>query len=270
MQDEEQAGSNTTTNYTIAPRTFAPPTSLYSTEPQPLRAPDYSEDSPATGDEAYARRQAMQFSRNETADEAYARRLALSQPQIQVAPRPPPTFQTASGSAGPSRNETADEAYARRVALSAGAGGGGLGSGAGLGAGLGSSGPPTFIKPMNSVPTFVTSNNTFVPPSTTPFTAAASPPAFVKSADTTPAQQPEDRMAEIAKRIAAAKAIAEKIAAAKGPAAMEVVESAVKEVRDTTGMSGEDVVAMLAKEVQVQAGVQEWVTLLRRSRRENC
>jgi hypothetical protein len=257
VQDEEEAVSDGFTVPTIAPRTFAPPTSLYSNQPQPPRAPDYSEDLPPTGDQAYARRQTLQFSKNETADEAYARRLALSQPQGQAPPRPPPTFQTASGSAGPSRNETADEAYARRVALSAGSGGGGLGSGAGVGAGLGSSGPPAFIKPMSSAPSFITSNNAFVPPSMTPFTAVASPPAFVTSADSTPAQQPEDRMAEIAKRIAVANAIAEKIAAAKGPAAMEVVESAVKEVRDTTGMSGEDVVAMLAKEVQVEAGVQE-------------
>jgi len=197
----------------------------------------------------------MQFSKNETADEAYARRLALSQPQGQAPPRPPPTFQAASLASGPSRNETADEAYARRVALSAGAGGGGLGSGAG--AGLGSSGPPAFVKPINSTPTFVTSNNAFLPPSTTPLTAMTSPPAFVASANSSTAQQPEDRMAEIAKRIAAAKAIAERIAAAKGPASMEVVESAVKEVKDTTGMSGEDVVAMLAKEVQIQAGVEE-------------
>lgn len=202
----------------------------------------------------------MQYKKNETADEAYARRLALSQPTSQAAPQ----FQMAAGSvgaglgAGPSRSETADEAYARRVAMSAGGGGGGgLGSssGMGYGAGLGAGGPPAFVRPTALTPNFVSSNNNFVPPVFTP-PAPSEPSASVPTT-----QNPaEDRAAQIQQRLAAAKAIAEKIAAIKGPPAEEEVKAVVQEVeqvRDTTGMSGEDVVAMLAKEVEAKTGSTE-------------
>ena len=72
----------------------------------------------------------------------------------------------------------------------------------------------------------------------------------------------EDRAAQIQQRLAAAKAIAEKIAAIKGPPAEEEVKAVVQQVeqvKDTTGMSGEDVVAMLAKEVEAKTGSSEWV-----------
>jgi hypothetical protein len=245
------------TGHRTAPRTFAPPSALYGNPTRESHIPDQTETptAAATGEDAYARRQAMQYSKNETADEAYARRLALSQPTA-------PSFQVGIGMSGANRNETADEAYARRVALSAGAGlGSNLESGMGIGArgGIGSSGPPAFVKPAQAAfPAFVTSSNSSViPPSDAPLESTFETPT-PSPAPAPPVAQPEDRAAEIAKRIAAAKAIAEKIAVAKGPATTEVVSS-IEQVKDTTGMSGEDVVAMLAKEVQGQSGVQEYV-----------
>ncbi|KAH8086839.1 hypothetical protein HD553DRAFT_203565 [Filobasidium floriforme] len=251
-----------------APRTFAPPTSFYNSQPGEPPAPNYTETAPPPDEVDAARRQAMQYNKNETADEAYARRLALSQPQAQI--QPVPQFQVGTGigvGSGTNRAETADEAYARRVAMSAGGGGGGLGSsagsgtgyGAGLGAGAG--GPPAFVRPASSIPTFVASNNTLVPPTSMPPPSTSSPaPAFVPSAPVPSAVPAEDRAAQIQQRIAAAKAIAEKIAALKGPPAEEEVRAVVKEVeevKDTTGMSGEDVVAMLAKEVEAKTGSTE-------------
>lgn len=121
-------------------------------------------------------------------------------------------------------------------------GGGGLGIGAGIGSGA--SGPPAFVRPVASMPNFVsssTSTPSFVPPAETPQVSAA-----------------DDFAAQIEKRKAAAKAIADKLSALKGPAAMgeieAVVQKEVEAVRDTTGMSGEDVVAMLAKEVEAKSG----------------
>lgn len=252
-----------------APRTFAPPTSFYNSQPREPPAPNYEETAPPPSDEVdTARKQAMQYNKNETADEAYARRLALSQPQAQIQPVPQFQVGTRAGiGSGTNRAETADEAYARRVAMSAGGGGGGLGSGAGAGMGYGAGlgagagGPPAFVRPANSTPTFVTPNNTFVPPTSMPPPSTSSPaPAFVPSAPVPSAVPAEDRAAQIQQRIAAAKAIAEKIAALKGPPAEEEVRAVVKEVeevKDTTGMSGEDVVAMLAKEVEAKTGSTE-------------
>lgn len=252
-----------------APRTFAPPTSFYNSQPREPPAPNYTETAPPPDEDDTARKQAMQYNKNETADEAYARRLALSQPQAQV--QSVPQFQVGTGAgigSGTNRAETADEAYARRVAMSTGGGGDGLGSGAGAGSGYGAGlgagagRPPAFVKPAGSTPMFVSSNNTFVPPASTPPSSTSSPvPAFVPSAAPAPSANPaEDRAAQIQQRIAAAKAIAEKIAALKGPPAEEEVRAVVKEVeevKDTTGMSGEDVVAMLAKEVEAKTGSTE-------------
>jgi hypothetical protein len=121
-------------------------------------------------------------------------------------------------------------------------GGGGLGIGAGIGSSA--SGPPAFVRPVASMPNFVSSST--------------STPSFVLSAETPQVSAADDFAAQIEKRKAAAKAIADKLSALKGPAAMgeieAVVQKEVETVRDTTGMSGEDVVAMLAKEVEAKSG----------------
>jgi hypothetical protein len=137
--------------------------------------------------------------------------------------------------------------------------GAGMGYGAGSGLGAGTGGPLTFIRPAGSTPNFVSSNNTSVLPIFTPPPSTGSPaPAFVPPAPGLNAA--EDRAAQIQQRLVAAKAIAEKIAAIKGPSAEEEVKAVVREVeevKDTTGLSGEDVVAMLAKEVEANTGSTE-------------
>jgi hypothetical protein len=121
-------------------------------------------------------------------------------------------------------------------------GGGGLGISAGIGSSA--SGPPAFVRPVASMPNFVSSST--------------STPSFVLPAETPQVSAADDFAAQIEKRKAAAKAIADKLSALKGPAAMgeieAVVQKEVETVRDTTGMSGEDVVAMLAKEVEAKSG----------------
>lgn len=215
----------------LAPRAFAPPTSLYapqseSTQPH-LPPPMTSAPLPAP----------VAIRRTETADEVYARRLAMSTGQA------PPTFTPSVPSFTPSA--------------------------------------PSFIP---SAPTFT---GPTIGPSFTPAAAARPSPSFVKAPSDIPPPsaapapyapppteplQPDtpDFQKALETRRLAAEAIAKRLAAAFPQPVVPGIGAYAGPVReqkevDTSGMDAGDVVDLLARQVERDAGGEEKGTFAERS-----
>ena len=228
-----------------APRAFAPPSSLYA-------APSDAAPPPAV-----AQVPPIAIRKTETADEVYARRLAMSR-GVDPAQAPSVGPQAGPSSVRPSVSPMGVEATsaARPPPVFQPSGGPAFQ-------------PPTFKPPSVQPPSFQPPSfqpPSFQPPSFQPATSPNPPIALTHNAPvptlptTTGQPDPDDFQKTLDARRLAAESIAKRLAAqfaqqVPGIGSYEgVVPEEKREEVDTSGMEAEDVVDLLARQVERDAG----------------